>query len=239
MPKVDNTTQYYDETASKYDDLHGDEHETGHLEALELIVPRHFADVKSVLDVGSGTGRAINWFDKKFNSDGRIVDLTGMEPSAKMRDVAASKVPNATFVEGYGDAIPFDDDSFDLVTITGVLHHVENPKGVIRECFRVSRGGVLISDHNNFSFGSTFARKLRLGLYSIGLLSAFSYVKQGFNRQGYSEDDGWWYPYSVLNDFDVISELSNYYAIVPTRSANSELGNFMLQNSHVGIACIK
>jgi len=239
MPKDDNTTQYYDATAAKYDALHGDEHETGHMEALDLIVPRHFPDVRSVLDVGSGTGRAISWFEKEFNSDVHNVDLTGMEPSAKMRDVAAQKVPTATFVEGYGDSIPFADASFDLVTMTGVLHHVKDPKAVIRECFRVSRNGVLISDHNNFSFGSTFARKLRLGLYSVGLLSAFSYVKQGFNKQGYSEDDGWWYPYSVLNDFDVIAELSSYYAIIPTRPANSGLGNFMLQNSHVGIACIK
>ncbi|MDG1431410.1 MAG: class I SAM-dependent methyltransferase [Paracoccaceae bacterium] len=168
MPKVDNTTQYYDETAAKYDELHGDQHETGHMEALELIVPRHFPHVTSVLDVGSGTGRAISWFDRTFNVDGQAVALTGMEPSNKMREVAAQKVPSARFVDGYGDALPFEDDSFDLVTITGVLHHVADPKAVIRECFRVSKHGVLISDHNNFSFGSTFARKLRLALYSVG-----------------------------------------------------------------------
>ena len=239
MPKANNTTQYYDETASKYDALHGDQHNTGHMEALELIVPRHFPNITSVLDVGAGTGRAISWFDRILNAEGHKVDLVGLEPSAKMRDVAVQKVPTASFVEGYGDAIPFEDGAFDLVTITGVLHHVENPKAVIRECFRVSRVGVLISDHNNFSFGSTFARKLRLGLYSIGLLSAFRYMKQGFKKQGYSEDDGWWYPYSVLHDFDVISELSSYSAVIPTRRANSNLGNFILQNSHVGIACLK
>lgn len=238
MPANENTTSYYEATAAEYDRLHGEQN-AEHTRALELLVPRYFASASRILDVGTGTGRALAWMATHFGAQGRTVDLTGVEPSAELARIARTKVPAATIVQGSGDALPFEDASFDLVTITGVLHHVERPKAVLAEMFRVSRHGVLISDHNNFAFGSDVARRLRLGLYAANLLSAFSFVKQGFKRQGYSKDDGWWYPYSLLNDFDVIAGKCDHFAVVPTRKANSRQGNFLLSNSHIAVACIK
>ena len=110
---------------------------------------------------------------------------------------------------------------------------------VLKEIFHVISSGVLISDHNNFSFSSDIARKVRLALYSMNLLGAFSCVKQGFRKQGHSQGDGWWYPYSLLNNFDVISELSDHVAIAPTRGANSNSENFMMRHSHLAVACKK
>ena len=233
MSRLKSTVDYYNDTADKYDDMHGDQN-AEHTRALDLLVPRYFPEVKTMLDVGTGTGRTLKWF-----SDRGGVEMTGLEPSPKLAEIARAKVPAAKVVGGSGDKLPFEDGEFDLVTITGVLHHVEKPKEVLAEMFRVSRLGVLISDHNNFAFGSDRVRKIKMCLFSLGLLSAFSFVKQGFKKQGYSTGDGWWYPYSVLNDFDVIAKHSNHFALVPTRTANSKQGNFMLSNSHVAIACLK
>ncbi|MGI1663269.1 class I SAM-dependent methyltransferase [Palleronia sp. KMU-117] len=235
----ENTKKHYDLTAAQYDKTLGNDKVVEHTRALELLVPRYFSEASSVLDIGTGTGRALEWLSSHFSERKAKVDLTGVEPSTALAEIARKKVPSAKIVEGSGESLPFAEGSFDLVTITGVLHHVEFPKQVLTEAFRVSRFGVLISDHNNFSFGSRGARKLRLGLYAANLLSAFTYVRLGFRRQGYSEGDGWWYPYSLLNDFDVISKNSEQYAIVPTRRPNSGLGNFMLSNSHIAVACIK
>lgn len=234
-----NTTAYYNETASDYDHMHGEEQNHEHTRAMSLLVPKYFSDATSVLDVGTGTGRSLQWLEAYHRDNGTAVELTGIEPSDELASVARKKLPNANIVVGSGENLPFPDNAFDLVTITGVLHHVEHPKLVLAEMFRVSRFGVLVSDHNNFAFGSNFARKVRLALFSANLLEAFSYVKQGFRKQGYSKGDGWWYPYSVLNDLNLISNLSDHFAIVPTRRANSELGNFMLSHSHLAIACIK
>jgi ubiquinone/menaquinone biosynthesis C-methylase UbiE len=239
VPAKKNSTDYYDATAADYDRIHGDEQNYEHIRALGLLVPIYFSNATSVLDVGTGTGRALLWLKNYFKENGIGIELTGIEPSGELARLAESNLPDANIVIGSGEHLPFSDNSFDLVTVTGVLHHVENPKSVLAELFRVSRIGVIISDHNNFSFGSTFARRLRLALFSAGLLELFSYVKQGFRRQGYSADDGWWYPYSVLNDFDIISQLSDQFIIVPTRKANSNMRNFMLSHSHLAVACIK
>jgi len=233
------TTAYYNATASRYDEMHGEENNFEHTRALELLVPTYFSDAKYVLDVGTGTGRTLEWLDNYYRNNGTVAELTGVEPSDGLAEIARKKLPNAKIHTGSGEVLPFSDDRFDLVTITGVLHHVKDSKKVLKELFRVSRFGVLISDHNNFSFGSEFARKIRLALYSMNLLRAFSYVKQGFRKQGYSEGNGWWYPYSVLNDFDVIADLSDHFAITPTRRANSMSGNFMTCHSHLAKACRK
>lgn len=239
MTAQSNTTAYYDATASRYDEMHGEAQNFEHTRALELLLPTYFSNAKSILDVGSGTGRGLQWIDTYFREKGITTELVGVEPSEELSKIARKNLPDAKIIIGDGERLPFPDSTFDLVMVAGVLHHVENPKKVIKEMFRVSRFGILISDHNNFSFGSNFSRKIRLALFSMNLLSAFSYVKQGFRKQGYSEGDGWWYPYSVLNDFDMISTLSEHFSIVPTRRANSNLGNFMISHSHLAIACTK
>ena len=69
------------------------------------------------------------------------------------------------------------------------MHHANNPAKVISEMFRVARKGMLMSDHNNYAFGSNWARRIRMSLKMCGLLDAATFVKQGFKKQGYSEGD--------------------------------------------------
>jgi hypothetical protein len=70
------------------------------------------------------------------------------------------------------------------------MHHADHPDRVIAEMFRVAWKGVLIRDHNNYAFGGSLARRLRMGLKMCGLLGAATFVRQGFKKQGYFEDDG-------------------------------------------------
>jgi hypothetical protein len=120
------------------------------------------------------------------------------------------------------------------------MHHVDSPASVIAEMFRVARKAVLISDHNNFAFGKTIARRIRLVLYSCGLFGIAAFVKQGFRRQGYSQDDGWWYPYSLLNNHSDIARYSDEVFYIPTQHVNSTaLNNFLLNQSHLAVLAIK
>ncbi len=226
------TTDYYDQTAARYDAMHGGSKDMEHIRALEFLSPL-ITDAASILDVGSGTGRSLSWFQSRYPT----ANLYGVEPSNGLIDVALKNVPGAMIVQGFGERLPHPDASMDLVTATGIMHHVDDSPLVISEMFRVSRQYVLISDHNNFAFGGRGSQKLRLALHLIGALSAFQFVKQGFRRQGYSEDDGWWYPYSLLSSYGQICRLSERVYITPTRPSTGE--DFFTGQSHLAILALK
>ena len=80
----------------------------------------------------------------------------------------------------------------------------------------MARKAVLISDHNNFAFGSMKARWLRLWLHASGLLGIATFIKHGFRKQGYSKEDGWWYSYSLFNDYAAITNGYEDVYIIPT-----------------------
>jgi SAM-dependent methyltransferase len=46
-----------------------------------------------------------------------------------------------------GRTIPFSDESFDAVMLVDVLHHADDPFGLLSEAARVGRKCVLIKDH--------------------------------------------------------------------------------------------
>ena len=222
-----NTTAYYDRTAARYDVLHGHDQNPEHTRALELAWPM-VNGVASVLDVGSGTGRSLEWVSRHGQ-----IELHGVEPSAELVAVARAKLPHADIEEGRGENLPFADESVDLVMATGIMHHADDPQRVMREMFRVSRRYVLISDHNNYAFGGSRARRVRMCLDALGLLKAATFVKQGFRKQGYSEDDGYWYPYSLLNDYALVASLARRVCILPTRPSSLGQGNLLVAQSHL------
>lgn len=236
MKQRDRATQYYDQTASNYDKLHGGEKNWEHIRALELSWPLlSQCDITSVVDVGCGTGRSLNWVRQRAAD----IKLHGVDPSESLLEIARSSVPDAEICLGIGEQLPYSEQSVDLAIATGIMHHVKQPSAVIEEMFRVAKKAVLISDHNNFAFGSSAMRWVRLGLYVTGLLEIAQFLRQGFRTQGYSEDDGWWYPYSLLRDFRLVHDLSEAVYVMPTRRANSPIGNLLLTESHLCLLAIK
>ena len=108
--------------------------------------------------------------------------------------------------QGSGEAPPYETGSVDVAIATGIIRHADHPNLVISEMFRMPRKGVLSSDHNCYAFGGSLARRLRMGLKVCGLLNAATFVRQGFKKQGYSEGDGWWYPYSLFDNYVLFSQ---------------------------------
>jgi 2-polyprenyl-6-hydroxyphenyl methylase/3-demethylubiquinone-9 3-methyltransferase len=100
-----------------------------------------------ILDVGCGAGFLSNALGReKF-------DVTGLDLSLSSLNVAQSRDLGGKVKYLQADAynMPFEDESFDVVTSTDFLEHVSEPKQVLKEVSRVLRP-------NGFFFYHTFNR---------------------------------------------------------------------------------
>lgn len=193
---------YYSNTASQYDakHLHNSEHE---LALTFMLAAIRYLDIQSVLDVGSGTGRALS----TLKSACPRLRIVGIEPSAALREQGYAKgLERHELIDGDGHAIQFADGAFDLVCAYGVLHHVPKPRVAVREMLRVSKRVIFISDANNFGQGSPLSRIVKQAFHAAGLWPAVNFVKTKGKGYSISDGDGLFYSYSLFDDYPQIKD---------------------------------
>lgn len=89
--------------------------------------------IPDVVDVGSGTGLSARWAASWAGS------VTGVEPNAEMRAVAASRpAPGVEYRAGLGHETGLDPDSADVVTVVQAMHWMD-PEQTLRELARIIR----------------------------------------------------------------------------------------------------
>jgi ubiquinone/menaquinone biosynthesis C-methylase UbiE len=104
------------------------------------VVSSHVKDqsIRTILDLGCGTGRFSEALAFHFGAD-----VIGIDPSRKMLEQARSK-PHQRPVRyeiGRGESIPLPDSSVDLIFMSMIFHHLDDPALAARECRRVLRAG--------------------------------------------------------------------------------------------------
>ena len=124
---------------------------------LRLVAARLGLErVDLALDVGSGVGHWTTTLLELLASDARVVGVerdprwvSQARQNADERGVAG----RCRYVQGVAEALPFKDESFDLVTCQTVLIHVADAAAVIDEMRRVVRPGglLLLSEPNNLA----------------------------------------------------------------------------------------
>lgn len=106
-----------------------------------------YSDLKdiSILDVGCATGRLL-----KSLAFAGIRNLSGTDIAPKILNVVAKKISHSDInlelkVADAEQNLPWKDEVFDVVTMTGVLHHFYYPTLVLAEIYRVlKKEGVFI-----------------------------------------------------------------------------------------------
>jgi len=114
---------------------------------------RSFQAPVRVLELGCGTGTFTGDFSRSFS------DLTAIDISDSLLEVAAQRFPNVKFVNADIHATPFEPASFDLVVGCSVLHHLEWDDA-LKEVFRILRpGGALRFTEPNLLNPQIFLQK--------------------------------------------------------------------------------
>jgi ubiquinone/menaquinone biosynthesis C-methylase UbiE len=126
----------YDATdiAVTYD--RGRDHGPEFLDLWMNVVSSHVKDqrIKTILDLGCGTGRFSEALRARFEAE-----VIGIDPSKKMLERARSKQHDRRirYEPGRGESIPVPDNSLDLIFMSMIFHHFDNPTLAARECRRV------------------------------------------------------------------------------------------------------
>lgn len=135
---------YYERRAREYDDwvfgtgLFVGRHRPGWHEERGRL-ERTIASLPPVrtLDVACGTG----WLTQHLQGE-----VTGLDASASMLEIAAERMPEAEFVVGDALELPFEDGSFDRVLTGHFYGHLEEPDRLrfVAEARRVARELVIV-----------------------------------------------------------------------------------------------
>jgi SAM-dependent methyltransferase len=93
---------------------------------------------QDVLDVACGTGIVTRHAAERVGATGHV---TGLDLNPAMLEVASRVRPDLTWHQGDVAALPFDDDSFDVVTCQSAAMFFPDLVGALREMGRVTRPG--------------------------------------------------------------------------------------------------
>ena len=231
--EIDVQRRYYAKTAHEYDAMHVTSNDEHFLALSFMVGVLDYFQIRSILDVGAGTGRALRYI-KSCRPDIRIA---GIEPVKEMREIGyAHGLSQHELMEGDATKLEFCESEFDLVCEFGVLHHVKRPEQVVSEMLRVAGKAILISDSNNFGHGSPQARAFKQVINWLGLWKLADWVKTGGKGYTLSKGDGLAYSYSVFNNYQQIRSHCDSIHLLNTTNGGI---NLYTTASHVALLGIK
>jgi SAM-dependent methyltransferase len=138
-----NYIQHYKKDAAEFEYFEERKGATAHDErrVREYVISKVSKDVKSILDVGCGSG----WVAKYFVPKGvqvHSLDISVVNP-AKALKLYPSDNHRGVVADSF--RLPFTDCSFDCVIASEIIEHVVSPADFIQELFRVvKKNGELI-----------------------------------------------------------------------------------------------
>jgi SAM-dependent methyltransferase len=118
---------------------------------MEWLLAR-FPGVRSVLEVGCGTGHFAAWFSDKG------LRVVGLERAPAMLGEVRRNLPGIPAVLGDAHRLPFRDGAMDLALFVTTLEFLDDPEEALAEAVRVARRGLLVVALNRWSLGGLSRR---------------------------------------------------------------------------------
>jgi len=119
---------------------------------------------RSVLEVGCGAGVDLARFAK---GGARVTGVDLAAPAIELaRANFAQQRLDGAFEVADGEALPFPDNSFDLVYAHGVVQYTANPHKLVAECRRVLKPGgeAIVQVYNRVSWLNALSKLMKVGL---------------------------------------------------------------------------
>lgn len=105
--------------------------ENGSRKDILPLFTSYIRTTRKVLDIGCGSGYST------FKLHGSGYDVTGMDLSDKMIDIAVHQYPEIPFMQGDVVDMPFPDEAFTGVLAINVLEWAEVPHEALKDVYRV------------------------------------------------------------------------------------------------------
>ncbi|WP_185849153.1 bifunctional demethylmenaquinone methyltransferase/2-methoxy-6-polyprenyl-1,4-benzoquinol methylase UbiE [Blattabacterium cuenoti] len=114
---------------------------------IHLLYKFSKTKIPKILDLATGTGDIAILLANKFKD----ASITGLDPSDKMIKIAKQKIKNnflekkIKIIQGYSQNIPFQNETFDIVTIAFGIRNFQYIHHSIREIHRILKpSGILV-----------------------------------------------------------------------------------------------
>jgi SAM-dependent methyltransferase len=144
---LEQITKWYTEESEGYANL-GSKHIDSYAYEYHSINQLHGFDKIKSASVENALGFGAAWGHEFFPIAHRIKKLTIIEPSDNLRSAEIGHLTPSYCKPNTNGAIDFGNDTFDLITCFGTLHHVPNVSFVVGELIRVLKpnGHLLIRE---------------------------------------------------------------------------------------------
>lgn len=177
-----NTVNFFNRMAEKN---HGDSYK--HYKTVLSWID--YKTERYILDLGCGKGELLKQIEVRLNSCeiDRKFKISGLDISPNMIE-KAKKNSDIEFKVGDSEDIPFNDNTFQVVTCLNSFHHYENPEKVLKEIYRVLKyeGKIIIGEISINDFFKKLINRI-LPYTSSGDVRIYSSneIKEIFNQKGF------------------------------------------------------
>jgi demethylmenaquinone methyltransferase/2-methoxy-6-polyprenyl-1,4-benzoquinol methylase len=138
------------------------------------IASSNVSEGDHVLDIAGGTGDLAIKFRKKVGVSGKVIlsDINGSMLNEGRKNLINHGIIDVDFIQANAESLPFEDNTFDCVSIAFGLRNVTNKDVALQQMYRVlKKGGTLLV--LEFSKVENEMLKKMYDLYSFNVIPKF------------------------------------------------------------------